>query len=851
MPERPLLIMPAPEPVDRSQGQVGGSAPPKPTNRRGQAQRIEEQFAEVQATFVSDAPGDVERVLVMETSARIDKLQNAVQRINGLEWLAEMDVDDIELHDLYDEETRKKIRGGRFYILSSNKQATDRLLNLWERYKAGKNLERGYGRFKALFSYLITLRRWDVRDRLRDTGILKQWEEEYTVKKSTDSYMDFEVELHYRADDNKRAQNLQEIRQQIENEGGIVGQSIDIKEVAFQALKANLPVRSIESILQSYAESGEFAGVFSPIFNSEIVRYFRPTGQHIKTEGEIPELPLPADLTPIQNKPPVVALLDGAPLLRHKFLDRRIQLNDPDEYAISYEPGQQKHGTAMASLICHGDLSQPQPKSLTRPIYAHPVMKPDQQGNEKIPADRFQEDIIEKAIREMYEGDAATAPHVRVINLSLGNMDQHYLHEMSPWARLLDWLSFEYKALFIVSAGNYLDELTLADGTGQAALPGIDDSNIRKQVYRGIDIDQRNRRLLSPAESINALTVGALQGDASGDLPENIRGFDPIEDMNLPAPYSRVGPGYRGAIKPEIFTIGGRLLYGKNSWAPDRINPVPNLIEPGVRTAYPSVRPEELDNTAYEAGTSHAAAIMSHGAGHVYETLEELKNDNPGRLSADFDAVLLKALLVHGASWRNSVQAFAHLKNETNKSRFERYLARYIGYGVINIGRVLECTGTRVTAIGYGKIKETERHRFVFPLPASTGIGDYLRLTVTLAWLSPINPRHIGFRRAKLFFECSELNSGNGHQRQEADWQQVRKGTVQHEIFKLNEHNLPGDSLELFVRCAADAGDLNDEIPYGLTVTLEVAETETIDLYMIIKQRIAQQVAAAESPYDR
>ena len=70
----------------------------------------------------------------------------------------------------------------------------------------------------------------------------------------------------------------------------------------------------------------------------------------------------------------------------------------------------------------------------------------------------------------------------------------------------------------------------------------------------------------------------------------------------------------------------------------------------------------------------------------------------------------------------------------------------------------------------------------------------------------------------------------------------MRKGTVQHEIFELDKNQLPGDNLEIFVESAADAGTLGDEIPYGLAVTLEVAEQENLDLYQIIKQGIRQLV---------
>ncbi len=549
MPERPLLIFPKPEPVSKPKGHGGGPQIPTPTDKNGQAGRIEQQFAQIQAAFVSDEPGDVERVLVMETASRIDGLQNAVKEITGLEWLAEMDVDDIELHDLYDEEKGKKVKGGRFYLLSSNKQATDRLLGLWNRHKEGRTLERGVGKFKEVFQYLITLRRWDIRDRLRDTGILDAWKGEYLIKKGTDSHVDFEIELHYSEDEAKRDRHLHEIKKKVENVGGSVGQSICIKNIAFHALKAKLPIGSIENVIEHNWDAAKPSDEFPPVFDSGAVRYFRPIGQQTDAEGELTEHPSDITLEPVENKTPVLALLDGAPMLRHTFLnDDRIIFSDPDDYQSTYDPSQQKHGTAMASLMCHGDLSRSQTelKSLTRAIYVRPVMKHDRvRGEERIPSEHFQEDIIERAVREMFEGNDPAAPGVRVINLSLGNIQQQYLNQMSPWARLLDWLSFEHKVLFIVSAGNYLDPIRLADS--DAGLFDGHKENLRQQLLKGIDENQRNHRLLSPAESMNALTVGALQGDSSGTLSSSIRAFDPMEDMNLPSPYSRVGPGYRNA----------------------------------------------------------------------------------------------------------------------------------------------------------------------------------------------------------------------------------------------------------------------------------------------------------------
>ena len=783
----------------------------------------------------------------METAGRIEDLQNAVNRVPGLEWLADMDVDDIELHKLYDQETAPKVKGGRFYILSSNKQATDSLLGLWNQYQAGKKLDTGLGIFKELFTYLLTLRRWNITDRLRDTGILDVWREEYQNKKGSASDMNFEIELHYRTNEEKRNQNIQEIQRKIENAGGSTGQTICNEDIAFHALKATLPVAGIEQVVQHNWDALEPPDNFLPVFSSEEVRYFRPTGQHIDGDNRISEYPLQRALAPVDDQPPVLALLDGAPMLRHNLLDDRIKFFDPDDCMSAYAPSQQKHGTAMACLMCHGDLSRPQAAkmSLKRPIYARPVMQLNQQsGREEIPANTFQEDIIERAVREIFEGDKPAAPGVRVINLSLGNTEQHYLHEMSPWAKLLDWLSFKYNILFIVSAGNYIGSIqTDATDTGlspDSQSPLFDTE--KNSILKAIDKNQRNHRLLAPAESMNALTVGALQNDSFGKLSNNVRGVDPIDNKNLPAPYSRIGLGYRSAIKPDILAQGGRLLYEQDQTNTDIISPIPNNEPPGVQVAYPGTMPEQLNNTAYQAGTSHAAAIVSHAAGHIFEVLEDIRSGHGDIMGAGFDAVLIKALLVHSASWGENKSAYGHLKNATNSRKFKRYISRYLGYGNINLERVLECTRTRATAVGCGSIQEQERHRFAFPLPMGVSIRDYLRLTVTLAWFSPINPHHIGLRRAKLFFEGNGLISKHGHVRQESDWQQVRKGTVQHEIFELDTNNLPGNSLEIFVQCAADAGTLDDEIPYGLAATLEIAEREALDLYQVVRDTIRQQV---------
>ena len=113
------------------------------------------------------------------------------------------------------------------------------------------------------------------------------------------------------------------------------------------------------------------------------------------------------------------------------------------------------------------------------------------------------------------------------------------------------------------------------------------------------------------------------------------------------------------------------------------------------------------------------------------------------------------------------------------------------------------------------------------------------RLIVTLAWFSPVNPADQRWRRARLWFAMPDnfLNVN----RKNADWQAVKRGTLQHEIF---EGDAPLDwdgdrDLEIEVSCRADAGTLEEEVPYALAATLEIAEgVFAANLYDEVRQRL-------------
>lgn len=185
------------------------------------------------------------------------------------------------------------------------------------------------------------------------------------------------------------------------------------------------------------------------------------------------------------------------------------------------------------------------------------------------------------------------APHVKVWNLSLG-AGQIGDQDFSYFAQQLDALSDQYKVLFVVAAGNYVN------------LP-----------RRGWPVSDPNLqdRLSSPGDSVRALTVGAV---AHLDSP------GAMVAAGHPAPYSRRGPGPVFTPKPDLVHAGGGV---HSEW---------NVGASSLQMLNPTDAPYG------SFGTSFATPIVSSVAGHVWQSLD-------GRPDLTVAPHMVKALLVHAA----------------------------------------------------------------------------------------------------------------------------------------------------------------------------------------------------------
>nr|VFJ94494.1 MAG: Subtilase family protein [Candidatus Kentron sp. LFY] len=381
-------------------------------------------------------------------------------------------------------------------------------------------------------------------------------------------------------------------------------------------------------------------------------------------------------------------------------------------------------------------------------------------------------------------------------------------------------------------------------------------------VVKSLFADARNRKLLSPAESINGLTVGAIQYDSAQFEPVGNR-FNPFLH-DLPSLVSAFGSGYRRSIKPDCVFPGGRMLYQEDLGSSRQDNyviapVVPSIrnTPPGNQTAIPGPgkQPESL-GVAYSSGTSNATALISRAAGVCYDSLQQLFTEQAADVDTRaFDAPLLKAMLVHGCAWGDVGPKIADLlRTKENKRQISGLVSRWMGYGVPQVDRVLDCTAQRATLLGFGQLSDGKAHVFRLPLPPSLGARpEWRRLTVTLAWLSPISPGTQKYRTAGLWFEVKGISLAKDRQEScsgTGGWQTVKRGTVQHEVFEGHkaEPFSDGGAIEIKVNCREDAEKIKKPVAYGLAMSLEVAEDVDIAVYDEIRMRIVAPAPAPAAP---
>ncbi len=859
MPERPLLILPRPSLASPPRGGAGGQTLRLPSRGR-QTGHFGPLFTQLRnvlnrrdgAVELRDDPSSLapDRVIVFEIAGTIADFFKAVARIDGLEFMAEYESDFPADENFAVQDARRGREGqdrtdksisGRFYLAMPNTRALEELVSLWERWQAGQPLGRGYASFAHLFRQLRALRPWGPQDRIPDDTV-SYWREE--AARNPNQPVRTEVELWFRNSEERRRAASRTLGEITTSAGGRVVHEAIIPEIAYHGTLIDIPAAEVQRLIEHEAVRLALADDVMFLRPQSTLRgplEIEPSADAAAADGLVR---YPAGETPI------AALLDGVPVQAHSLLDGRIILDDPDDLQSRATVQRRVHGTAMASLILHGDQNNGN-TSIRRPLYVRPLMITHENGYEHTDRDKLVIDTVYRAVTRIKgtEGQEATAPTVFLVNMSMGDARRPFTRMVSPLARLVDFLSDRYNILFLVSGGNVHHDLSIADFQDWGEFERATPEARERAVLKALNTAKHERSILSPAESLNALTIGAQHHDHLAQRLGGQNAIDPFQDDSLPNVSSGLGLGHRRMIKPEIYLPGGReFVRMKRSGngltvsvgSPQRLY--------GLKAAAPDPSGQgRLDYTALSDGTSSATALGTRAAHQIFDALMDREG---GSMLADIDprfyAVVVKCLLLHSARWNGNDELLKEICGPEDRRRHVERAensCRFIGFGIPKIAEVIECSENRATLVGFGALAPDNAHSYRVPLPACLErVTDPRSLTVTVAWFSPVKSGHQSYRCVRL--EAAPLPAplevlGVERRKSQPSDVSVKRGSVFHEHFD-GESAVPfidDGHLALQVWCKEDAG-LVDGAPirYGIALTLQAATA--LPVYDQIQERL-------------
>jgi Subtilase family len=534
-------------------------------------------------------------------------------------------------------------------------------------------------------------------------------------------------------------------------------------------------------------------------------------------------------------------LIDGVPVAQHSLLAGSLTINDLFDLEPNALVADRHHGTAMASLILHGDRNSSEQR-LGRKLHVIPVL-----GNgDLFPDDRLIVDMIYQAILAMRDGNDPTAPGVLIVNLSLGNARKPFHGRMSAWARLIDRLSYKYGILFVISAGNHQSPFDVPEFGKFSEYQSSNNEQRAKGTMSAVGNLIAKRRLLSPSESVNGVTVGAANLDAVTSAHRISANVDPFPGLTTSNPSSALGPGFANSVKPDILMPGGKEHVNFVSTGSKlTIKPNGPSRAHGLKVAAPPRNGVESFEH-YTSGTSAAAALASRTCHQIYDALEEAYGENFISLSHAQRATLLKALLVHTAVWPEDAaklikQILGPIDNRQHVRQKDN-IRRFLGYGLVNSEAALACTDDRATFWASGTLLCDQAVTISVPIPICINAQEkHHTFKATLAWFTPVFSGRQSYRAVRLkLLDPSEISALNVDAVQtQPDQYQSRRGTVFSRRWESERAPVIGENhfVTMTVQREPDQGSvIDDPIPFALAITF--AMPGVIQIYDQVRNRL-------------
>ena len=818
-----------------------------------QAQRLAQVFTKAEQSLATYADGvDVaadpravvpERCLVFELLGDVPAFNLAAQAL-GLEWLATEtmtdDAEEAEVEDVADLTAPENQQPQRLYLTMPTEKALKRLLKQWAQYARGDAYsDEGQRELWKLFGYLHDMRVWSVEDRLDPT--LSSYVTNILAD-DPDEHVTVDLDLWYRNDEERRDKSLETLNEMLEEVGGELLDQVDIPEIRYQGARIRVPGVVAQELVSGHGRIAESKDVMTirpqSAFESQI------EGDTAPTVTSLDEPDLTGDC--------IAALLDGYPVDQHRLLANRLHIVEVDVRGARAPAQTREHGTAMASLIIHGDLNAPDTKPLNRPLAVVPVLvAPTVDERETIPRGKMPIGVIYRALKTITSANRQVNPELRsvmVINHSICDIYAPFVRRASPWSALLDHFSHANNLLFVVSAGNIFSKFPVVEFRNIAEYEAADEIRREAAVLASIEVAKATRTILSPAESVNALTIGAVHADHA--QPDPTAPHDPYPTFAMTNLASAIGLGVNRSVKPDLLESGGRFAAGMSNVRGRslEVHARPSTHY-GQQVAAPSIT-GQLTRRRLTSGTSNAAALTTRAAHFIADALDDLyANDEKPWHELKTRAVMLKTLLAHGTSWGdigNKLDKAYPPRDPKKWSPRRNVITQFLGYGQLDITRVVSGADNRITLLAEDHIRAGNRHEYIVPVPASMLNNREVRnVTITLSWSCPMTNTSAD-RRAVVLQLTGALNNtssfwdGIGRSgKAQPNASTANRGTLIHMV--LEGKKLMTDEtgrLVIGVQANSKVGFEKHDVPYAVAITLELGQQTRSQLYTEVEQRV-------------
>lgn len=287
------------------------------------------------------------------------------------------------------------------------------------------------------------------------------------------------------------------------------------------------------------------------------------------------DLSVPSPKQPADGEEyPIVGVLDSG-VQKNSYLAPWL-LDQSEEY---YEAGLQdkSHGSMVASILEYSDeLNGTDYFSTEGVMMLEAVIAPDLKKENVYP-----EDLIDN-VRDAIERH----PEIKIWTMSAGTTEECDIDAFSEYGMALDNIEDENHVLIIKSVGN-----------STAFMSG------------------RSERVAKMADSVRSLVVGSIA---------NEKGRYDLAEIDMPSPFTRMGPGPSYIIKPDLVAYGGNAGRLPNG----------SMTVTGVKTFDLTGQPTKAP------GTSFSTPWVARIAAELNFLLE-----------GEFDPLLIKALMIHNAGY--------------------------------------------------------------------------------------------------------------------------------------------------------------------------------------------------------